>query len=518
LVQKVDLVGTGSSWSANVFAVPGANGTTTINLTAIDEFGTGTGSFKVSIAPVDDPPTIAPLGEVTTFVNISANARTTIGDPDTAISALTFSFGTSNPQLVKSVLFSIIEPNTLVATIIPERDMVGQASVTLFVDDGTTKVGESVLFTVIVPPNDPPTLAPIADQRTPKNVPAFVRLDITDPDTEISAMTITAIPSNTGLIQSATVGFTTDGAAIVNIRPKADQLGQSSIQVFVNDGATTVSRSFILTVFDPPNEPPVLGTIPDQTTLQNQPVTVVVPVTDQDTPIGDLVLTGVSSNPDLLKPIAFSNDGVVVKALINPLTDKTGTSTVTITVNDGRNTLSTSFVVTVKSPTPTEPPVLGTIASQTTAANQSVTVVVPVTDPDTAISALVFTGVSSNPDLLKPIAFSNDGTVVKALISPLTDKTGTTTVTITADDGEHKVSTSFVVTVGSPTEPPTLLTPVVTTNPDGSRTITVTWTGGGELETAPSATGPWTKTGNTSGSLSEPATGLSKFYRVARAN
>jgi subtilisin-like proprotein convertase family protein len=317
IVEKVELVGSGSAWSATVFAKPGANGSTVVNLVATDEFGSGTGSFNVNIIPLDDPPVISPIADVTTYVNINAIVRTTVSDPDTAITDLTFTWGSSNPSLVKTVLFSVNPPNTVVATIIPNRDQIGEASVTLFAADATTKVGRPLLFKVI----------PV------------------------------------------------------------------------------------------PNEPPMLGKITDTTTSVNERLIVEIPVTDPDTAISDLVFTATVSNPTVLRPIGFSNDGTTVKALINPVTDASGLSAVTITVFDGKSTVSTSFAVAV-----------------------------------------------------------------------------------------------------APAEPPTLETPVLTRNADGSVTISITWSNGGELEYATSAQGPWTKTGNSSGSFSEPATGGSKFYRVNRNN
>ena len=44
--------------------------------------------------------------------------------------------------------------------------------------------------------------------------------------------------------------------------------------------------------------------------------------------------------------------------------------------------------------------------------------------------------------------------------------------------------------------------------------ITVEWTGGGTLWSAPAVTGPWSSTEDNDGSFSESATGEAKFYRV----
>jgi hypothetical protein len=58
---------------------------------------------------------------------------------------------------------------------------------------------------------------------------------------------------------------------------------------------------------------------------------------------------------------------------------------------------------------------------------------------------------------------------------------------------------------------------VITSATLASGNITVQWTGGGTLESAPSLAAPitWTTTGNSTGSFSEPATGT-KYYRVKK--
>lgn len=61
------------------------------------------------------------------------------------------------------------------------------------------------------------------------------------------------------------------------------------------------------------------------------------------------------------------------------------------------------------------------------------------------------------------------------------------------------------------TSPPLIALPTVSGN-----TLTVTWTNGGTLESAPAANGPWTSTGDSDGSYSEPIEAAAKFFRVRR--
>lgn len=413
VVREVILDGSGISWSATVVTVPGANGSATITLNAADEFGVGTEEFLVTIVPVDDPPVIAPIADVTTYKNINAIVRTAVSDPDTALSALAFSWASSNPDLVRSIVFSLVD-GTLVATVTPQRDAIGLASVTIFADDGTTKVGRPFVLRVETPPNLPPVLGQVPDQSTFVNVPAFVRLSVTDPDTEVSALRIEASASNTQLVRTIISSLGIDNTAVLNVQLVRDAVGQSSISVSVSDGQTTVSRSFILTVNERPNDPPTLAAIADQETEANKALVVPLVVADPDTALADLTIQGTASNPAVIQGVVITKDGTSATATITPVSGATGLSTVTITVNDGKTTVSRTFAVNVKT-----------------------------------------------------------------------------------------------------SAPPQLAAPTLVRNPDGSVTVTVTWQNGGELEWAPSPTGPWTKTGNTSGTYSETATGT-KYFRVGR--
>jgi hypothetical protein len=87
---------------------------------------------------------------------------------------------------------------------------------------------------------------------------------------------------------------------------------------------------------------------------------------------------------------------------------------------------------------------------------------------------------------------------------------GVYAVTVT-NPGGTVTSSNAVVTVTLPTEPPIIGPPAVV---DGN--FTITWTGGGELETATDLIGPWEPTGNTSGSFSEPIGSGNRFYRIVR--
>jgi len=73
----------------------------------------------------------------------------------------------------------------------------------------------------------------------------------------------------------------------------------------------------------------------------------------------------------------------------------------------------------------------------------------------------------------------------------------------------HKALTTVVLT--PPAGPPSISQPVIV-----GGNMTFTWTNGGTVATAPEVTGPWTSTGNASGSYSQPIAPGMKYFRVKR--
>ncbi|MDB6112540.1 MAG: hypothetical protein JWR69_4290, partial [Pedosphaera sp.] len=100
----------------------------------------------------------------------------------------------------------------------------------------------------------------------------------------------------------------------------------------------------------PPNAPPTISPIADQTINKNSssgPLNFMVD--DPETPVGSLVVSGSSSNPVLVPNanIMISGSGSNRTVIVTPVTNRTDSATITLTVNDGKLTSNTSFAVTV---------------------------------------------------------------------------------------------------------------------------------------------------------------------------
>ena len=89
---------------------------------------------------------------------------------------------------------------------------------------------------------------------------------------ESQTLTVTASSSNTGLIPTPTVSYTSPSTTgSITFTPVANAYGSATITVTVNDGGTSnnvVSRTFTVTV-NPVNQPPTLNALANLTINEN---------------------------------------------------------------------------------------------------------------------------------------------------------------------------------------------------------------------------------------------------------
>jgi hypothetical protein len=212
--------------------------------------------------------------------------------------------------------------------------------------------------------------------------------------------------------------------------------------------------SFRVTVVG--NRAPVIAPIANVQTPEDVPVTVTLNVSDSETPLAQLQITGQASNASLVSGVNIANNGTAVTATINLVTNAFGTSTITIRASDGTNTTTNTFTLTVIEVQ--ECPILGAIAAQTGAAGATLRVPLTVTDPDTAFSDLIFLASTANGTaVVQGVTFERTSTTVTAVITLQGNATGSETVTIQVLEGDCAPSRqSFTVTVGPGGQPATL--------------------------------------------------------------
>ncbi len=469
---------------------PDQNGDTTITVEAIDSAGlSGVTTFTFTVLAVNDPPTVSAIPDTTTGEDIPAGPLSfTIYDPETTAPGLVLSATSSNTTLIPDANIVIgngpsPELGQRTVTVSPASNQSGTATITITASDGEL-TGSSAFLLTVTSLNDPPTISAIADSSVNEDaVFGPVNFTVGDIETPAADLTLTGTSSNTTLVPDASIVFGGSGAdRTVTVTPAANQFGTVDITITVSDGELTSSDTFTLTV-NGINDPPTISDIPNTSTAIDSPtVPLVFTIGDIETDPGSLILQAVSSDPGLIPDanLVFGGSGANRTITATPAASQTGTATITVTVSDGDLTASDTFDVDV-SPLVNTPPTISDIGDTSTLEDTpTAPIAFTVSDGQTDASSLQLTLTSDVPSLVSAanVVFGGSGSNRTAVITPATNQFGTATITITVSDGVFSTSDTFVLTVTSVNDPPTVSDIPDTSVDEGTSTGPIAFTVG----------------------------------------
>lgn len=200
-----------------------------------------------------------------------------------------------------------------------------------------------------------------------------------------------------------------------------------------------------------PNTAPTISNVTDKSTNEDT-ATSAIPFTIDDT-ITDpasLTVTRNSSNTTVvpLANVVLGGSGASRTVTIIPAANQSGTSTITLTVSDGALTASDTFVLTVTAVNDT--PTISDVSNLTISKNTATSAVAfTIGDVETAAGSLTVTRASSNIALvpLANVVLGGSGSSRTVTITPATNQTGTSNITVTVSDGTASANDTFVLTV-----------------------------------------------------------------------
>ncbi|MEP6737494.1 MAG: tandem-95 repeat protein, partial [Chryseolinea sp.] len=450
---NVVLAGSGAARTVTVTPAPGENGASTITLTVNDGTTTGQTTFVVTVASVDDPPTITAIGSQSTNEDTPSGAIAfTIGDPDTALGSLTLAGSSANTILIPNgnIVFGGTGASRTV-TITPDANQNGSSTITITVSDASTNVATSFSLTV-VSVNDTPTITVIGDQVTNEDTPSSdISFTVGDQETAAGSLTITTVSDNTALIPNANIALGGAGAArTVKMTPAANASGVANITVTVSDGVATASRTFKLTVSDV-NDAPTISAIADQNIAEDTNTGAIsITIGDVETPPASLILSQSSSNTTLfpLANIVLGGSGASRTVTVTPAANQNGTATISIIVDDGTTTTTRDFQVVV---TPVnDSPAISGISNRTINEDEDTgNITFTISDPDDLVATLSLSGSSSDTDIVPDANITFTGTTGTRTIKvvPAPNKNGVVTITVSLSDGVNTKTRTFTVTI-----------------------------------------------------------------------
>jgi hypothetical protein len=458
-----------NSYGTNVITVTVNNNGTSNNIV--------TRSFTVTVNPVNQPPTMNALTNVT--INENAGLQTvnlsgiTTGASN-QVQTLTVTAVSSNPGLIASPAVTYTSPNstgTLTFALVANGN--GSASITVTVNNnGTSNNIVTRSFTVTVNPvNQPPTLNALANVTINENAGLqTVNLSgiTTGASNQVQTLTVTAASSNPGLIASPAVTYTSpNSTGTLNFTPVANGNGSASITVTVNNSGTSnniVTRSFTVTV-NPVNQPPTMNALTNVTINENaglQTVNLSGITTGASNQVQTLTVTAVSSNPGLIASpaVTYTSPNSTGTLTFAPATNSYGTNVITVTVNNNgtsNNIVTRSFTVTVNPVN--QLPTLNSLSN---------IVVVQYSGGGSSKQAVNLTGISSgltnvaqkatvsatssNTKLIPTpaISYTSPNSSGTLSFTPAYGVTGSSVISVTVNNGQKSnniIARSFTVTV-----------------------------------------------------------------------
>ncbi|MCB9660636.1 MAG: tandem-95 repeat protein [Sandaracinaceae bacterium] len=472
-------------WRLTLVPVPDASGSTQITFEVRDPVGVSdpmsrdTRTFTYTVAPVNDPPTITNVTNVSMMEDTVGTAILSfnVDDIDDANGSLVVTATSALPALVTNanLVPTCDAAGACTLTITPEPNAFGVGNVTLQVaDDQTPTPGTASATFQLTVTNTPdaPVIVAVADRvgamALTEDITSVIAVTVQDPDlcnvsgvvNGAESIMLGAVSSDTTLIPNGNLVVSPTGGTCtrtfnLGVTGGTNQASPPNANITLTaTSADTLTGTDVFAVeITPVDDPPTISAIANQT-IPEDGMTAALPftVTDVDTSITAGDITVLTSNGAVVpvSGIAIVSTGGAGSVTnwtvqVTPAPDAFTSGvpvTVTVRVLAGMpNQTDRTFTVTVTAVD--DPPVVSAIGPQVMDEDTTAMITVTVTDVDTPCSGITLSGTSSDQTVLANAGIG-DGTICPMHVLTLTPEAdaftsppagNTLTVTVTANDG-----------------------------------------------------------------------------------
>jgi hypothetical protein len=305
----------------------------------------------------DALPTLAPISNVTILEDHPAGISLLATDEVLPASQFGFRASSSNPSLIDaSGLMFNFSAGSWSLLINPKPNAFGTATISVSMDDGLLFAQRQFQLEV-TSVNDAPSIAGLANATILKNTVYTKAFTVTDVDTPIDQIVLSATSGNQTIVPNGNIVITgTAGNRTIQVTPPVEQTGLTTITVTATGGGDPTVVAFGLNVIAS-NTPPAITPITNQTTTMGVPVgPLSFTVTDAE---GEPLDVEASSSNLTLVPqggIALTGGESNRTITVSPAPGQAGVATITLTVTDSFGAIATtSFTVTVNGVPPGPP-------------------------------------------------------------------------------------------------------------------------------------------------------------------
>lgn len=199
------------------------------------------------------------------------------------------------------------------------------------------------------------------------------------------------------------------------------------------------------------NTPPSATGLTDVSVDEDEtPIVINFEIADAETPASQLDVVASSDNDDLIKSLVLGGEASTRSLSLELFPDANGTATIEISLSDGEAATSSSFVLTVN-PVNDSPTIEMIADLRWDPSAGPISVPLIISDIDDPLPSLVVTATSQNEALLPTERIKVEGISDKMLIiSPLSNRYGTSVIAVAVTDGKLEAKTSFSLLIENP--------------------------------------------------------------------
>jgi dienelactone hydrolase len=257
-VSGITFGGSGANRTLTLTPSSGQSGVSTITLTVSDGSKTTATAFTLTVAQVvtgNTPPLIQAVpGETIAAGSSYGPLPVIIRDTESMESSLTLTAATSNSTLLPAaniILGGTTWGRTVQTT--PAPGQAGRVTVTLTVSDGTNTSSTAFVLDVLDGTAAPAiTSLPTVHTHILGDTPQLIPYSVSDGDTAVADLRVTASSSNTSLLPNANIII--DGSGVnrtLTLTPVTGQTGAVTVTLTITDGDYLRRSQLLCVVYDP---------------------------------------------------------------------------------------------------------------------------------------------------------------------------------------------------------------------------------------------------------------------------
>ncbi|KPA13328.1 hemagglutinin/hemolysin-like protein [Candidatus Magnetomorum sp. HK-1] len=463
-LENIDISGTSNNYAISLTPTANMNGQISITIAVTDSYLTATTVLSLTVLSVNDMPEISGFsGAYSSAEDMPIGPLTfTISDVDNDPDSLLISVESSSLTLFSADNWALSGTgNSRAITLTPTANLFGETILSISVSDGSLTASSSISITVSSV-NDMPVISGILSAYTSTEDTAieFICFTLTDVDYATENLILSSESSNLTLISLENMFFNgTANSRCLLITPTTNLSGISSITIACSDGKLTATHLFDLFISPVNDMPEISGIESAYTTSEDTAIGAsAFTITDIDNDVETLMVSAESSSNTLISDenIQLTDSGNNWNFTITPNKNMYGSTIINISVSDMYLTKTVAFTLFV---TPLNDMAIMSDINTSYTTNEDTAlgpISLTVTDIDNSPESLIMSFQSSNPELINPenITSSFLENIRTFTITPTSQQSGASMITLAISDGHLTATSSFSLTVVSVNDPP----------------------------------------------------------------